>query len=194
MNKNKLFPQINGILHGGDYNAEQWLDRPDILAKDIELMKEAGMTSATLGVFSWSAYEPVEGEYHFDWLKDVMDNLYNAGIYTVLATPSGGKPAWMAQKYPEIRRVDSYDVREHQGVRENHCMSSPVYREKVDNIIRQLHAHVGNHPGLIMWHVSNELGGECYCRLCVKRFQNYLAEKFDHDPLLESLIQQLLTD
>ena len=25
MNKNKLFPQINGILHGGDYNAEQWL-------------------------------------------------------------------------------------------------------------------------------------------------------------------------
>ncbi len=27
MNKNKLFPQINGILHGGDYNAEQWLDR-----------------------------------------------------------------------------------------------------------------------------------------------------------------------
>ena len=60
MNKNKLFPQINGILHGGDYNAEQWLDRPDILAKDIELMKEAGMTSATLGVFSWSAYEPVD--------------------------------------------------------------------------------------------------------------------------------------
>lgn len=60
-----------------------------------------------------------------------MDNLYNAGIYTVLATPSGGKPAWMAQKYPEIRRVDSYDVREHQGVRENHCMSSPVYREKL---------------------------------------------------------------
>lgn len=44
------------------------------------MMKEAGMTSATLGVFSWSAYEPVEGEYHFDWLKDVMDNLYNAGI------------------------------------------------------------------------------------------------------------------
>ena len=42
MNKNKLFPQINGILHGGDYNAEQWLDRPDILAKDIEMMKEAG--------------------------------------------------------------------------------------------------------------------------------------------------------
>ena len=25
------------LLHGGDYNPEQWLDRPDILAKDVEL-------------------------------------------------------------------------------------------------------------------------------------------------------------
>ena len=29
------------LLHGGDYNPEQWLDRPDILAQDIELMKKA---------------------------------------------------------------------------------------------------------------------------------------------------------
>ena len=28
------------LLHGGDYNPEQWLDRPDILAKDVELMEK----------------------------------------------------------------------------------------------------------------------------------------------------------
>ena len=39
----------------------------------------------------------------------------------------------------------------------------------------------GQHPGLIMWHVSNELGGECYCPLCVERFQKYLSEQFDHE-------------
>ena len=27
------------LLHGGDYNPEQWLDRPDVLAQDIALMK-----------------------------------------------------------------------------------------------------------------------------------------------------------
>lgn len=32
-----------------------------------------------------------------------------------------------------------------------------------------------------MWHISNEFGGECYCPLCVKRFQSYLADKFDND-------------
>lgn len=38
-----LFPKINGFIHGGDYNPDQWLDRPDILQKDIELMKKAHM-------------------------------------------------------------------------------------------------------------------------------------------------------
>ena len=32
-----------------------------------------------------------------------------------------------------------------------------------------------------MWHISNELGGACYCPLCAQRFRDYLAEKFDHD-------------
>ena len=25
------------LLHGGDYNPEQWLDRPDILEKDVSM-------------------------------------------------------------------------------------------------------------------------------------------------------------
>lgn len=181
MERKILFPQISGIMHGGDYNPEQWLDRPDILEEDIRLMKEAGMTSATLGVFSWTTYEPREGEFHFEWLKQIMDNLYANGIYTILATPSGARPAWLDEKYPEAMRVDDYGVRYHHGVRHNHCMSAPIYREKVSIIVNKLIDAVGDHPGLLMWHISNEFGGECYCPYCVKRFQTYLAEKFDHD-------------
>ena len=88
MEKKILFPQIDGIMHGGDYNPEQWLDRPDILEEDIRMMKKAGMNCATLGVFSWSTYEPREGEFHFAWLHDIMDKLYANGIYTILATRS----------------------------------------------------------------------------------------------------------
>ena len=181
MEKKILFPQIGGIMHGGDYNPEQWLDRPDILEEDIRMMKKAGMNCATLGVFSWSTYEPREGEFHFAWLHDIMDKLYANGIYTILATPSGARPAWLDETYPECRRVDSYGVREHHGVRHNHCMSAPVYRKKVSVIVNKLVDEFGNHPGLLMWHISNEFGGECYCPHCVKRFQDYLAEKFDHD-------------
>ena len=30
------------LLHGGDYNPDQWLDRPDILEKDVEMLAESG--------------------------------------------------------------------------------------------------------------------------------------------------------
>ena len=62
MEKKMLFPQTGALIHGGDYNPEQWLDRPDILEEDVLLMKKAGMNSATLGVFSWSVLEPREGD------------------------------------------------------------------------------------------------------------------------------------
>ena len=88
MEKNILFPKLNGFVHGGDYNPEQWRDRPDILEEDIRMMKKAGVNCVTLGVFSWSVYEPREGEFHFEWLKKIMDSLYENGIYTILATPS----------------------------------------------------------------------------------------------------------
>ena len=178
MKRKILFPQISGLMHGGDYNPEQWLDRPDILEADVQMMKEAGMNCATLGVFSWTTYEPREGEFHFEWLHKIMDRLYENGIYTILATPSGARPAWLDEKYPEAMRVDAYGVRNHHGVRHNHCMSSPVYRKKVATIVNKLVDEFGDHPGLVMWHISNEFGGECYCPLCVARFQKYLADKF----------------
>ena len=178
MEKKILFPQIGGIMHGGDYNPEQWLDRPDILEEDIRMMKKAGMNCATLGVFSWSTYEPREGEFHFAWLHDIMDKLYANVIYTILATPSGARPAWLDEAYPECRRVDSYGVREHHGVRHNHCMSAPVYRKKVSVIVNKLVDEFGNHPGLLMWHISNEYGGECHCPLCQEKFREWLKEKY----------------
>lgn len=181
MEKKILFPQIGGFVHGGDYNPEQWLDRPDILEEDIRLMKKAGINSATLGVFSWSVYEPEEGRFEFDWMEKIMDNLYENGIYTILATPSGARPAWLDEAYPEVMRVGRDQVRNHHGLRHNHCMSSMVYREKVESLNRKLARRFGGHKGLLMWHISNEFGGACYCPLCVKRFQDYLAEKFEHD-------------
>ena len=89
MKDKTVFP---AFLHGGDYNPDQWLDRPDILAKDIELMKEAHVNTVSLGIFAWAHLEPEEGVYDFDWMEKIMDNLYANGIYTALAPPSGAKP------------------------------------------------------------------------------------------------------
>lgn len=180
MEKSMLFPKLNGFAHGGDYNPEQWLDRPDILELDIKMMKKAGINCVTLGVFSWSVYEPKEGEFHYQWLLDIMNRLYEEGIYIVLATPSGARPAWLDEAYPEAMRVSKQGVRNHHGVRHNHCISSPIYREKVAQIDRKIAAHLGGHPSVLIYHISNELGGECYCPHCVSKFREYLKEQFNN--------------
>lgn len=166
------------LLHGGDYNPEQWLDRPDILAQDIELMKKARVNTVTLGVFSWSVLEPEEGVFKLDWLADIIHNLYANGIRTILATPSAARPAWLAHKYPEVRRVRADRVRELYNRRQNYCYTSPIYREKVRIIDQKLAQRFGDDPAVILWHISNEMGGDCHCALCQAEFRRWLQARY----------------
>ena len=166
------------LLHGGDYNPEQWLDRPDILAQDIELMKKARVNTVTLGVFSWSTLEPQEGVYTLDWLADIIHNLYANGIRTILATPSAARPAWLAYKYPEVRRVRADRVRELYNRRQNYCYTSPLYRDKVRRIDQKLAQRFGSDPAVILWHISNEMGGDCHCELCQAEFRRWLQARY----------------
>ena len=166
------------LLHGGDYNPEQWLDRPDILAQDIELMKKARVNTVTLGVFSWSVLEPEEGVFNLDWLADIIHNLYANGIRTILATPSAARPAWLAHKYPEVRRVRADRVRELYNRRQNYCYTSSIYREKVRIIDQKLARRFGDDPAVILWHISNEMGGDCHCALCQAEFRRWLQARY----------------
>lgn len=166
------------FIYGGDYNPEQWLDTPEILKQDIEYMKAAHINEVTLGVFSWSTLEPREGIYEFDWLKQILDDLWENGISVILSTPSGARPKWLADAYPEVLRVNADRTKNLFGGRHNHCYTSPVYREAIYKIDRNLSEQFGNHPAVITWHISNEFGGDCHCPLCQNAFRQWLEKKY----------------
>lgn len=184
------YPEGVRMLHGGDYNPDQWLDRPDILEEDIRLMKKAGINCVSVGIFAWAALEPEDGVYTLDWLEEVIDRLYQNGIYTILATPSGAKPLWMSDAVEEVRRMSRSMVRDWSGQRHNHCYTSPYYRKKVKEINSQLSKRLGNHPGVLLWHISNEYGGTCWCPLCQSAFRKWLQKKYG---TLENLNHQWWT-
>ena len=82
----------NKLLHGGDYNPEQWLAYPEILEQDIEYFKKAHINEVSIGIFSWAVLEPEEGKYCFTWMEEIIEKLYQNGISVILATPSGARP------------------------------------------------------------------------------------------------------
>lgn len=168
----------NLIWHGGDYNPDQWIKTPEVWDEDIRLMKLAKCNLMSVGIFAWAALEPQEGRYDFSWLDNILDKMAANGVYASLATPSGAKPAWMAQKYPEILRVGRNRVRDLQGGRHNHCMTSPEYRRKVTEMNTLLAERYQNHPALALWHISNEYGGECDCPLCQQAFREWVQNKY----------------
>ncbi len=166
------------LLHGCDYNPDQWLDRPDVLKEDIRLMKLAGINVVAMGMFSWASLEPEEGVYTFSWLDEIMDTLHAGGIKVMLSTVSGGKPPWLVRKYPDSMRMNENRVRLLYGDRENQCNSHPLYLEKVrmlDGMLAERYAH---HPALILWHISNEIYGTCHCPRCQALFQAWLKRKY----------------
>jgi beta-galactosidase len=184
-----IVAQFPHLLHGSDYNPDQWLtwkaakNLVHIWEEDIRLAQLAGLNSLTIGNLAWAAMEPAEGKYRFEWLDEVMDIIAKNNMTAVLCTPSGARPAWMSQKYPEVLRVNDARIRILHGQRHNHCPSSPVYREKVAAVNSRLAERYKDHPALGLWHISNEYSGECYfpqchCPLCQEHFRDYLKKRY----------------
>lgn len=172
-------PRVDAILHGGDYNPEQWLHEPKVLEEDLRLMRLAGCNAFSVNIFGWAACEPAEGRFDFGWLDRVIEGLHGIGAKIILATPSASKPAWLDAAHPSARRLRRDGRRLDHGGRHNHCPSDPWFRAKTRDVARRLAERYGRHPALVCWHVNNELnGGECHCPHCYEGFRAWLKARY----------------
>ncbi|GAB1513456.1 beta-galactosidase [Actinophytocola sp. KF-1] len=164
---------------GADYNPEQWPE--SVWDEDMALMKTAGVSMVSVGIFGWAATEPAPGAYDFAWLDRVMDLLSANGIGACLATMTASPPPWLAHEHPETlpRRADGTVL--WPGARQHYCPSSPVYREHAARLVEAIAARYAGHPALAMWHVGNEYGchvPECFCDVSAAAFRAWLADRY----------------
>ena len=80
-------PSYPKLLHGGDYNPDQWFRTPEIWDEDMRLMNLSHCNAMSVGIFSWAALEPEEGRFEFGWLDTIMDKLAAEGARAVLHVP-----------------------------------------------------------------------------------------------------------
>ncbi|CAM5709256.1 beta-galactosidase [Streptomyces canus] len=174
--------RIPGIAYGGDYNPEQWPE--EVWAEDMRLMREAGVTMVSIGIFSWALLEPAEGVHDFARMDKILDLLQENGIAADLATPTAAPPAWFFHKYPEALPVDRDGRRLSYGSRQTFCPSSPAYRRAALRIAGALAERYADHPAVALWHVHNEYGchnDACYCDTSAAAFRTWLRARYGDD-------------
>ncbi|EEJ72833.1 beta-galactosidase [Lactobacillus ultunensis] len=167
---------LTRFLYGGDYNPDQWSE--ETWSKDIHVFKEADINSATINVFSWALLEPEEGKFNFAKLDKVVTELSEANFSIVMGTSTAVMPAWMFKKYPDVARVDYQGRRHVFGQRHNFCPNSKNYQRLASELVEKLAERYGDNPHIVVWHVNNEYGGNCYCENCQNAFRVWLKNKY----------------
>ena len=167
------------IYLGAAYYPEMWNECE--IDKDIQRCKELGINTLRMGEFAWADLEPEEGEFHFEWLKTIIEKFYENGIYTVLCTPSATPPRWLMYKYPETRMVMHDLIRADVSSRCHTCKTSPVMREKNQIMVTKMAEEFGQMKGVIGWQIDNEIypyNEGCFCDSCKAAFRVYLKDKY----------------
>jgi beta-galactosidase len=170
---------VDGLIFGCDYNPEQWDSA--IWADDVRLMKQAGINLVAINIFGWSQVEPRAGHFQFDDLDEIIALLTNAGIGVNLGTGTSTPPPWVTTAHPEILPTMADGTRRWPGGRQAWCPSSPVFRSLALDLVAATAARYGTHPGVKLWHVSNELGchnAHCYCDVSAAAFRFWLVAKY----------------
>lgn len=168
------------MLYGVSYYPEQ-KTRKD-LEHDLELLKASGINTVRMGEFAWCRFEPTEGEYHFEWLDQVVEVLGRAGIKTVICTPTACPPAWMIEKNPDILYTDNRGITRPFGGRRHYCYNNATYRKYSANIADKIGAHYGKNPYIVGFQIDNEPAqegtGRCCCPTCNEKFSKWLSDKY----------------
>ncbi|MFM9610684.1 beta-galactosidase [Streptomyces sp. V2] len=170
---------LTRLAFGGDYNPEQWPE--SVWQEDVRLMREAGVTMVSVGIFSWALLEPARGQYDFGWLDRIIALLHENGIRVDLGTPTVVPPVWFYREHPDALPVAADGTRYAFGSRGAICHSNPDYRAAAANITTKLAERYGDHPALAMWHVHNEYGvpvSACYCDSCAAHFRRWLETTY----------------
>ncbi|MCC2593902.1 beta-galactosidase [Tessaracoccus sp. OS52] len=172
-------PSHPAFLFGGDYNPEQWTE--EVWREDVELMREAGVNTVTLGVFSWGLVEVDDDVWDFSGMDRVVELLAEAGIGIDMATPTAAPPIWLHREHPDVLPVDHRGIRYHQGGRLQWCPSNPVWQRYSARVAARYAERYGQHPAVVMWHVGNELGGgnrQCFCEHSSQAFRAWLRGRY----------------
>jgi beta-galactosidase len=170
------FSDRPAILLGAAWYPEQWPETQ--WDADLSRMEAAHINLVRIAEFAWSAMEPSEGQFRFEWLDRAIALAEKHHMSVVLGTPTAAPPAWLTTKYPDTLRVDENGVRAEHGNRQQFSFTSPRYRTLAHAIAEKMAERYGHNPNVVGWQLDNEYAQASFDPESKARFHEWLRKKY----------------
>lgn len=179
---------------GGKYRAPMISRQPEQeraeWLRDLQTIKATGFNTVKTWV-DWATTEPVEGQYHLEDLKQLLDLAHQVGLRVIIQLYADSAPDWVGQKYPDAEFVTATGVKIHSQAAPGYCFDSQGVRNAVLGFYRAV-AEVGaaspatygydlwSEPHIVNWVWFNDLPNAqfCYCPYTRARFRDWLRQKY----------------
>jgi beta-galactosidase len=145
-------------------------------------MRECGIDVIRVSEFAWNLFEPVEGQFTFDFFDGFLALALVHGMKVIFCTPTATPPAWASARYPEILNADLYGHQYQHGLRRHYNYNSWKYLELTDKIVTAIAGHYGKHEAIIGWQIDNEINcelNEFYSESDRIAFRAFLKDKYN---------------
>lgn len=162
------------------YYPEQW--GRSHWRDDAARMVEMGLDWVRIAEFTWSLIEPERGQFHWDWLDEVIEILGQAGLRIMMSTPTAAPPKWLIDEHPEILPVGPDGRVRGFGSRRHYCFSSEVYLTEARRIATEYARRYGQNPHVYAWQIDNEYNDHdtvvSYSDAARHGFRHWLADRY----------------
>jgi len=164
------------MYYGTSWYPEQWPESE--WARDLSLMRDAGMNVVRVSEFAWIFLQPSENTFDLEWLERAVTLAKEHGISVVIGTPTAAPPAWLTQNYPETLCVGQDGRPAQHGRRCHYNVTNPRYLEFCATIAGVLGKRFANHSNVIGYQIDNEYGPMTYDSHAQSLFQDMLREEY----------------
>lgn len=170
---------LDQLTLGVCYYPEHWEE--DLWASDLERMLANGIQVIRIAEFAWNKFEPVEGQFTFEFFDRFMNVVSQTSMKVIFCTPTATPPAWASHDYPEILNGLKDGTLFRHGHRRHYNYNSPKYQELTRIIVAKIAEHYGQHPSIVGWQVDNEINceiNEFYAESDSIAFRKFLQDKY----------------
>ena len=182
----------------------------EVWEKDFFEIKRRGFNIVRTASY-WNWMEPSKGQYKLDDIDAFFDLAKDNGLYVwidIMLATHGACPEWLIKEYPDICAVnnlgniilpDAHPAYSQGAMR--HCYDHPAWRKYGGKLLDHVVNRYKKHDAMYAWGIwdginlstawtsqGNQL--PCYCSNTIKKYINWLKNKFTLNELNERVLRR----